>query len=163
MFIRTNKKGPNVWALPERSGFLGKASRDPLQLTTGPLDFYDVLPSRDASKLFVVGTQFRGELVRYDARTRQFLPFLSGISASELDFSRDGQWVTYVAYPDTTLWRSHGDGSLRLQLTYPPAETHLPRWSPDGKQIAFLGGHGSKWKIFLISPQGGTPHQFRPS
>ena len=25
--------------------------------------------------------------------------FFSGISAGELDFSRDGQWLTYVSYP----------------------------------------------------------------
>jgi eukaryotic-like serine/threonine-protein kinase len=162
VFISTNSKGRNIWALPEYRAFLQKGSRAPLQLTTGPLSFSYVLPSRDGSKLFVVGTQPRGELVRYDARSRQFLPFLSGISASELDFSRDSQWVTYVAYPDNTLWRSHADGSDRLQLTYPPTEAHLPRWSPDGKQIAFIGFHGNNWKIFFISAQGGTPQELLP-
>jgi eukaryotic-like serine/threonine-protein kinase len=162
IFISANNKGTNVWALPERSGLLGKAARAPLQLTAGPLSFNDVLSSRDASKLFVVGTQPRGELVRYDARSRQYLPFLSGISAGELDFSRDGQWVTYVAYPDNTLWRSRADGSDRLQLTYPPVEAHLPRWSPDGTQIAFISVHSNNWKIFFISAQGGTPQELLP-
>ena len=162
VFISTNSKGRNIWALPEHRTFLQKGSRAPLQLTTGPLSFSYVLPSRDGGKLFVVGTQPRGELVRYDARSRQFLPFLSGISASELDFSSDSQWVTYVAYPDNTLWRSHADGSDRLQLTYPPTEAHLPRWSPDGKQIAFIGFHGNNWKIFFISAQGGTPQELLP-
>jgi eukaryotic-like serine/threonine-protein kinase len=162
LFVSTNSKGTDIWALPEHRAFLRKGSRAPLQLTTGPLSFSDVLPSRDGGKLFVVGTQPRGELVRYDARSRHFLPFLSGISASELDFSSDSQWVTYVAYPDNTLWRSHADGSDRLQLTYPPTEAHLPRWSPDGKQIAFIGVHGNYWKIFFISPQGGTPQELLP-
>ncbi len=162
IFVSTNSKGTNIWALPEHDGFLRKGSRAPLKLTTGPLSFSDVLPSREGGKLFVVGTQPRGELVSYDARSRQFLPFLSGISASELDFSSDRQWVTYVAYPDNTLWRSHADGSDRLQLTYPPAEAHLPRWSPDGTQIAFIGVHGPNWKIFFISAQGGTPQELLP-
>src|SRR5437588_640178 len=126
VFVSTNSKGTNIWALPEHHTFLRNGSRVPLQLTTGPLSFSRVLPSRDGGKLFVVGTQPRGELVRYDAPSRQFLPFLSGIFASELDFSTDGQWVTYVAYPDYTLWRSHADGGDRLQLTYPPTEAHLP-------------------------------------
>jgi serine/threonine protein kinase len=162
VFVSTNSKGTNIWALPEHGTFLRKGSRAPLQLTTGPLSFSYALPSRDGGKLFVVGTQPRGELVRYDARSRQFLPFLSGISASELDFSSDRQWVTYVDYPGNTLWRSHADGSDRLQLTYPPVEAHLPRWSPDGKQIAFISLHGNNWKTFFISAQGGTPQELLP-
>jgi serine/threonine protein kinase/Tol biopolymer transport system component len=162
VFVSRNNQGSNIWALPERAGLFATRSRVPLPVTTGPLNFSHPLPSRDAAKLFVIGTQPRGELVRYDAGSRRFLPFLSGIFASELDFSRDNQWVTYVRYPDNTLWRSRADGTDRLQLTYPPMQTHLPRWSPDGKQIAFLATHGTQWKIFVISPQAGTPQEMFP-
>jgi hypothetical protein len=68
--------------------------------------------------------------VRYDPKSKQFAPFLAGISAGELDFSRDGKWITYVSYPEQALWRSRVDGSDRLQLTYPPVLASLPHWSP---------------------------------
>jgi Tol biopolymer transport system component len=117
-----------------------------------------LVPSPDDKRLFADGWLPRGELVRYDNQSRQFAAFLSGISAGELDFSRDGKWVAYVTYPERTLWRSRVDGSEDLQLTYAPALAFLPRWSPDGTQIAYVDVRkGRPWKIFLISASGGTP------
>jgi len=155
--------GSDVWAVRETTGVFRRRSSLPVQLTTGPLSFSSLTPSADGRKLFVHGSQGRGELVRYDAKSHQLVPFLSGISAGELDFSRDGRWVTYVSYPDYTLWRSRTDGSQRLQLTYPPVSAGLPRWSPDGTQIAYVDTQlGRPWKAFLISAQGGSPKEVLP-
>ena len=155
--------GSDIWALRETTGYFRKRSSIPFQLTTGPLSFTSLTPSTDGKKLFVHGSQGRGELVRYDPKSFQFVPFLSGISAGELDFSRDGRWVTYVSYPEYTLWRSRTDGSERLQLTYPPVSAGLPRWSPDGTQIAYVDTQlGRPWKAFLISAQGGSPKEVLP-
>ena len=57
-------------------------------------------------------------MVRYDSKTKQFLPILGGISAEELEVSPDGQWVTYTTFPESNLWRSKLDGSERLQLNF---------------------------------------------
>jgi eukaryotic-like serine/threonine-protein kinase len=148
----------NIFILPERSRFLSKASRQPIPLTAGPLYFDVPVPSKDGKKLFVIGAQPRAELVSYDARSGQFIPYFGGISAGELDFSRNGQWVTYVSYPDDSLWRSKLDGTDRLQLTYPPVRAAVPHWSPDGKTIAFADtAPGEPWRIALISADGGAP------
>jgi Tol biopolymer transport system component len=114
--------------------------------------------SPDGKKLYVIGQQLRGELVRFDSKSRQWVPYLSGISAEFADFSRDGQWVTYVAFPEETLWRSRIDGSDRLQLTSPPMQAISPRWSPNGKRISFVDTEpGKPWRIYLISAGGGRP------
>ena len=126
---------------------------------------FSPFPSKDGKKLFVVGQTYRGELMRYDSKSGQFSPFLGGISAEYVDFSKDGQWVAYVSYRDGTLWRSKVDGSERLQLTYPPSYAMLPRWSPDGKKIIFFEFESNSDKparMYEVSPWGGILRQLMP-
>lgn len=153
-----------IWALPQTGGFL-RGQPKPIPLTSSPLSLSSPLPSRDGKKLFMVGQTYRGELERYDARSAQFVPYLGGISAEFLDFSRDGQWVAYVSYRDGTLWRSRVDGGEKLQLTAPPMYPVLPRWSPDGTKIIFFefGSTADQpARMYEISPQGGTPQLLLP-
>jgi eukaryotic-like serine/threonine-protein kinase len=158
-YIFQSSKGGsvNIWIVRDGAEWWRKVTPEPVQLTTGPMQSYSPLPSKDGKKLFVVGFQQRAEMVRYDAKSGEFVPYLNGISAGEIDFSRDGQWVSYVSYPELSLWRSKVDGSARLQVTN-SMEAALPHWSPDGQQIAFSGRTpGKPWKLFLISKDGGSP------
>jgi len=152
----------NIWVLPERAHWFGGRA-DPMQLTNGPLDFTHPVPSRDGKRIFTVGVQPRGELVRYDGKTG-FVPYFGGISAAGLAFSPDGQWIAYISVPDRTLWRSKLDGSERLQLTnISEMWASLPRWSPDGKQIVFMGRrNNTNWRAYLVSPDGGAPRDLLP-
>jgi Tol biopolymer transport system component len=123
------------------------------------------LPSKDRTKLFALGTQLQGELLPLDAKSGQFLPYMGGISASGVAFSRDGGWVSWVSFPERILWRSRVDGNEKQQLTFPPMEANLPRWSPDGRQIVFMGQEpGKSWHIYILSAEGaGTPKQITPT
>jgi len=150
----------SLWVLPDQNPFWRRVTRDPVQLTTGPLNFGSPLPSRDGKKLFAQGWQPRAEMVRYDAKSGAFLPFLADNDAAQVDFSRDGKLVVYVRFTDATLWRCKFDGSDRLQLTYPPLLVTVPHWSPDGTQIAFSGAKpGEPYRIYLIPAEGGNPKQ----
>jgi Tol biopolymer transport system component len=154
----------HIWAIAEKKPLFGKATTEPVQLSAGPIDFLGPVPSADGKKLFVIGSQPRGELARFDSKSQQFLPYLSGISAEGVSFSRDGAWVAYVTFPEGTLWRSKADGTERLQLTSPPMRTFQPVWSPEGKRIAFMGlsEQGKHWKIYVVSAEGGSPDALTP-
>ena len=153
----------DIWAIREKGGLFQKPARQPVRLTAGPLDTSGPIPSTDGKRLFVIGAQSRGELARYDAKSRQFVPFLPGLSAEGLDFARDGKWVVYVSFPEGTLWRSKVDGSERLQLTSLPMVAGLSSWAPDGKRIAFVGDvPGRNLKIYIVSADGGSPQQAMP-
>ena len=157
VFLTSRDLNNNIWVLPDRNSFWQKPATKPVRMAAGPLYFSDVLPSNDGKTLFAVGVQQRGELVRYDAKSGQYVPFLGGISAGEVDISRDGKWASYVSFPEGTLWRSKVDGTERQQLTYGSMRTALPHWSPDAKQIAFCGSlPGKPWKVYVIPADGGT-------
>jgi Tol biopolymer transport system component len=118
------------------------------------------LPSRDGKKIFFQGLQPKGELLRYDVKSRRFVPYLSGISAEGVSFSKDAEWMAYVTYPHKDLWRSRPNGIEQLRLTFSPLEAHAPQWSPDGKRIAFFArAPGANWKIYVVSAEGGTPRE----
>jgi serine/threonine protein kinase/Tol biopolymer transport system component len=154
-----------VWALPKHAALFQSAPK-PIQLTFSPMTLSSPLPSKDGNKVFVIGRTYRGELVRYDSKGTQFVPFLGGISAEYVDFSKDGQWVTYTSYPDGTLWRSRINGSERLQLTFPPIAPVLPRWSPDGMTIVFFQfaqAADKPARVYQVSHDGGSPRLLLPN
>ncbi len=159
VFVSRNQ----IWALAQKGGWL-RPEPKPVQLTSSPMALSDPVPSKDGKKLFVVGATTRGQLMRYDLKSHGYVPFLRGISAEYVAFSKDGQWVAYVSYPDGALWRSKADGSDPLQLTYSSDYAFVPRWSPDGKKILFWETPvGKPSRMYEVSAEGGTPQQLLPN
>jgi serine/threonine protein kinase len=161
IFESSNQNRIDLWAIREKGSLFHKVDHQPIRLTSGPMSFEAPQPSTDGKQIYAVGNQLRAELVRYDVKAKQFLPYVDGASIGDLSFSPDGQWIAYVTYPNGILWRSRIDGSQKLQLTSTvPQFALLPRWSPDGKQIVFSGVDPDHWRgigLYLISSEGGSP------
>ena len=150
----------SLWALPDAGSGASQTSSAPVPLTDGPMSFGNAWPARDNKNIWAIGVRPTVEVVKYDPARKDFVPIVSGISATDLDYSADGKFVAYVAVPDGTLWRCRADGSERRQLTSAPMRAALPRWSPDGKQIAYVSMQpGQRWKLSLIAADGGTSRE----
>lgn len=158
----TNGK-PDLWAIRDQPRWLRFVHPKPVRLTNSPVEFFAPAPSLDGKKIFALGKLRRGELVHYDQQARALLPFMNGMSVASLDFSRDGQWITYTKFPENTLWRSRIGGSDSRQLTFAPLIADLPHWSPDGARIAYRSWlPGKPAEIFVISRDGGVPQRLIP-
>lgn len=152
----------NIWAVEEKSAWWRRPNHDPVQLTFGPMNFYQPLPGRNGKTIFAIGSLHSGELVRYDAKQKSYVPFLGGVSADHVEFSRDGKWVAYVTIPERSLWRARSDGSEAFQITFPPLDVDSrPHWSADGKRITFAARRpGELLRLYTVSTEEGNPEAF---
>ncbi len=158
LFRALRNRVSSVYAIRAHRRFPRAFEGPPLQLYSTPMDFSSLAPSSDNKHVFFAAGQERRELVRYDARHAEAAPFLSGVQARRVSFSKNGDRIAYATAPGDLLWRSLPDGSQRLQLTPPSLHASNPRWSPDGTEIVFSGGPvGHASQIFVVPSAGGAP------
>ncbi len=161
VFESTSNDKAEIWAIRDRRpllDFFHRSPDKPFQLTSGQLSSHSPVLSPDGKKLYVLGQQQRGEAQRWDEKSQQWVQALGGLSAEMVDASPDGQWISYVLFPEGTLWKSRTDGSERQQLTFAPLIVLAHFWSPDGKHIVFTGfGQGTQTRNYQVSSSGGAP------
>jgi Tol biopolymer transport system component len=58
---------------------------------------------------------------------------------------------------DTDVWMTSWDGSQTIRVTSSPESESSPRWSPDGRYLAFVSGRqeGKGGQIWLLDRRGG--------
>jgi eukaryotic-like serine/threonine-protein kinase len=153
-----------LWAIDERRGLFRRHAAEPFPLTSGPIEWGVPEFSKNGNKILSSGATSRGELVRFDSKSHLFAPLLGGISAEFLSFSKDGQSVAYVSYPDGIVWKANTDGSQRLQVTSAAVEPRELHWSPDGAQLLFVDSSSSQGipAMWTVPSQGGAPRRLLP-
>jgi len=61
---------------------------------------------------------------------------------------------------NSNIYKISIEGGSAQQVTFWDSHNDTPAWSPDGKWIAFTSDQGGSGKIWLVSSEGGPPHQF---
>ncbi len=85
---------------------------------------------------------------------------------SDPQVSPDGAWVAYTVTAsdtvtdkrDADVWMSRWDGKRSVRLTYSKVREHSPRWSPDGRYLAFLSSREDpreEEQVWLLDRTGG--------
>jgi Tol biopolymer transport system component len=71
------------------------------------------------------------------------------------DFSPDGQWIVFNSHlTPQNLFLVRSDGTGLHQLADGGQMDRCPRWSPDGRQIAFCSVRSGKYQVWTIKPDG---------
>ena len=155
---------PDLWVTPSRANWRPEwkmFGSSPTRLTNGPLMADIPVAAPDGKRLFFRGRLDKGELVRYDSALNEWRPYLSGLPATQVDYSRDGKWITYVNHRDHCVWRCASDGTNCSQLTSPPVFAVAPFFSPDASQIIFFDSPAveNHSRVYLVPAAGGTVRQ----
>jgi Tol biopolymer transport system component len=162
LYFASDRSGvTNLWRLPidERSGrVLGKP--EPVTTSSQPSMLLSV--SRDGRHIVFTSGEIRTilEKVPFDPENGTLAgPTAAIVQTANViatfDASRDGGWLVYQTQaPREDLFVVHPDGTGLRRLTDDEFKDRQPRWSPDGRRIAFYSNRGGQYEIWTLRADG---------
>ena len=141
------------------------AGGPPLQVTRDPVDHESPRWSRDSSSILYFSPAVSGttqgsiwEIPALGGVPRRIVNSVGGADVS----ATDGRLALFRLAKDVIqLVTAPADGSrFDVVAEFAPATYYLyPRWSPDGRWIAFQRGDGLRFDVFVARATGGQPRQ----
>lgn len=80
----------------------------------------------------------------------------SGMYDIEWDWSSDEKWLAYSYRKDSSRYRMYlqnAEGDSLQQIQPESTSAHTPRWSPDDRQIAFVGANADSADLYLYDTE----------
>jgi Tol biopolymer transport system component/DNA-binding winged helix-turn-helix (wHTH) protein len=134
----------------------------PVRLTSGPMNFYLLVPSHDGRRLYTTSGKSRFELVQQDRKSKQFVTRFKGADIQGASFSPRGDRIAFLG-SDWNFWQSRPDGTERVQLTTGFSLQGGARWSPDGTSIVFDAiKRGQTYNVYQVPAGGGVIEELLP-
>ncbi|MGH9722233.1 MAG: protein kinase domain-containing protein, partial [Bryobacteraceae bacterium] len=167
LYYCSNRGGrTGIWRVPiKESSGEPRGAAEPIRTPapyTSHLSF-----SRDGRRMSYVHqvTTGRISMVRFDPARELVLSEPKEVTQSSRGASRpalspDGKWLAFnTTEQQEDLFVISADGSGLRQLTNNNSRNRGPRWSPDGKRIAYFSTRSSDWEIWTVDVDGGGLRQ----
>ena len=121
-------------------------------------------------RLYMLATVFTAAATAVSAQAQTRRPLRADDlyrfrAVNDPQISPDGAWVAYTVTAvdsakdksDTDVWMTTWDGAQTIRVTSSPESESSPRWSPDGRYLAFVSGRqeGKGGQIWLLDRRGG--------
>jgi Tol biopolymer transport system component len=138
-------------------------------LTDSPGDKRNPVRGRDGGLVFVTSNQ---------GAFREGRPYLQALwPVRDVASSPSGDRVAFAKLRTdledaANIWIAAADGSDPRMITDEIGIQYNPAWSPDGKLLAFVGGHGrNTYELYVVAADGASParithnrsHEFWPA
>lgn len=151
LFFSSNRGGDfGLWALE------GEGDAQPYRVAPGVLPMGRLSTDREARRIAMETGRVRASLVRFGASGGPAQPLAAAEALDwDPDQSSDGSIVfASERNGSNQIWLLRPGGEMTRLTSLPASFVHSPRWSDDGRRIAFLAVVEGRTDVYLMNADG---------